>query len=174
MRYAQRALSPVLTIYSASYASLRSVWFSSLFVALILMFLSLYVMLPVWVIPGNDIAFQLSLFSAVEATLLIVLSVLTALLFTMQVFLFARVGKRAFSDGGTGVLSGVGATVVGTASCVGCSIGIALGFLGMGAVLFLIEYQIPIMLGALALFLFALFLIARRINGHCTACEIKV
>ena len=169
----QLLFHPFVTIYRASEEAL-SVWWTRFVAALLFFgFLILYVMAPVWAIPGNDLAFQLSLFSPLEIVLLLALSFLTALLIVMQVFLFVRVGRRAFADGGVGVASGVMATLVGTASCLGCSIGIVLGFLGVGAVVFLIQYQVPILIGTIVIFLVALFLIGRRVVGYCKECSIQ-
>lgn len=164
---------PLTTVYAGSGTVLKSGLYRVLFASLIVSFLALYIMLPVWFIPGNDLEFQLSILSVGEGVILITLSILTALLLTMQIYLFARVGWRAFSDGGGGVLSGVLATMVGVAGCVGCSLGIVLGFLGLGAVLFFNEYQIYIAGGATLLFLVALWLIARRIEGYCLECTVR-
>lgn len=169
----KRSLYPISVIYSGTLTVLQGNLYRLMFVILFLGFLALYVMLPVWFIPGNDLFFQLSLFGVGEWILLPVLSLLTSLLITMQIYLFARVGKRAFSDGGTGVVSAMMATVVGVTGCIGCSIGIVVGFLGMSTVIFLIQYQFQIAAVAILIFLGALFLIARRIEGYCKECEVS-
>ncbi len=134
--------------------------------------LFLYIMLPVWLVPGNDFLFQISIFGPWNLLFLVILSALTAILITMQVYLFTKVGRKAFYDGGGSVISGVFATLVGTASCVGCSLGVVFGVLGFGMVFFLTEYQIYIASGAVLVLIMALWLIARRIVGHCLKCEI--
>ena len=173
MKAVTRVLHPFVTVFDASREMFTGHWYKALFLTQALFFLTLYVMLPVWLIPGNDLAFQIRIWSAAEITLIVFLAFLTALLFTMQLFLFLRVGRRAFSDGGTGVASSMSAAFIGVAGCVGCSIGIALGFLGMGAILFLIEYQLEIAIGAIMLFFASLYLIARRITGYCKTCEVS-
>ncbi|MCC6348784.1 MAG: TlpA family protein disulfide reductase [Candidatus Eisenbacteria bacterium] len=94
-----------------------------------------YVSLPVWLIPGNYLRFQLQLLRAQDHVLFVVLGLATALLVLKQVFLFRRTRGTAritaVGRGGVGVWSVVFGGLLATAACSSC-IAVFLGFLGAG------------------------------------------
>lgn len=133
-----------------------------------------YVFLPVWLIPGNSLRFQLQLFRVQDHLLFAGLGLGTALLVLMQVFLFRRTrgtGKiAAVGRGGVGVWSAIFGGLLATAACSSC-IAAFLGFLGAGSTLFIVRHRTPVVLLAFAVVLIALFATARRIQGYCEECE---
>jgi hypothetical protein len=142
---------------------------------------SLFVLIPVRAIPGNDLKFQLSIFTLRDYAVLIALTLLIALSLTMQMYLFRRTKTSrkktaALSGGVTGVagsFSGVLATVFATASCSSCAAAL-LGFLGSGAVLFLVENRWWMTLATTTLLLISLYVSAKKVLGVCVRCEISL
>jgi hypothetical protein len=133
--------------------------------------------IPIRTIPGNDLAFQISILTPKDWFLFIVLPALTALSIVMNVYILSK--KRSAQDsvvmvgqGGTGFLSGVIASVFGTASCASCVASI-FGFLGVGGVFFLVEHRTIITTGAIFLMLISLYFTSRKVLGICDNCKVK-
>lgn len=134
----------------------------------------LFVLIPVTAIPGNDFAFQLSLFTPKDYTLLIVLAPLISLVMTMQVYIWRRNRDiketlKSAGVGAAGSYSGVIATVFATASCSSC-VAVLFGFLGTGAVFFAVENRWLFVSLAIGLMLASLYFTARKINKVCISC----
>lgn len=134
-----------------------------------------YLLLPVWLTPGNDLAFQLTILRFSDHLLFLALSAVTAALIVMQAYLFIRTRgaerASAVGRGGVGTASALFAGLLASAACFSC-IATLLGFLGSGSALFIVEQRRYFVLGALALVLVALYLTARGINGYCERCGI--
>lgn len=137
--------------------------------------LMLYI--PIRTIPGNDLAFQLSILTPKDWFLFIALPALTALSIVMNVYILNK--KRSTQDsvvmvgqGGTGFLSGIIASVFGTATCASC-IASFFGFLGVGGVLFLVEHRTVITTLAIILMFISLYFTSRKVLGVCKTCHIK-
>lgn len=166
--------NPVTDIVSASKTILTSRRYRLWFVALTAAFVIFYIVLPVWLTPGNALVFQLSLFTPRDYLLFLFLSALTALLILMQVFLFVRSRKArvsAVGQGGVGVFSALFAGLLATAACSSC-IAAVIGFLGAGSVFFVIGHQWYFVYGGIALVLIGLYWSARRVRGYCADCEV--
>lgn len=167
--------NPITLLFTASKTVLGQsrnckLWFSGLTILLIL----LYLLIPVWLTPGNSIAFQLSLLTIRDYILFIALSAVTALLILMQVFLFLRSKKDrvgAVGQGSVGVSSALFGGLLATAACSSC-IAVILGFLGAGSVFFVLENQPYVVAAALVLVGVALYFSARRVQRYCESCEI--
>lgn len=133
-----------------------------------------YLLLPVWLIPGNSFQFQLQLFRAQDHVLFAALSLAAALLLLMQVYLFRRTRGSAklsaVGRGGVGVWSAVFGGLLATAACSSC-IAAFLGFLGVSSTLFIVNHRTPVVLIAFGVVLIALLATARRIQGYCKDCE---
>lgn len=137
----------------------------------------LLIYIPVRTIPGNDFAFQLSLLAPKDHILLITLSVLTALSIIMNVYVLRhkptiQTGLSMTGQGGTGLISGIIGSVFGTATCASCVASI-LGFLGIGGVLFLLQYRTWITTASIILILVSLYFTSRKILGICESCGIR-
>lgn len=167
--------NPVPLIFNASKTVLTQsraylLWFFGLTVV----FIALYILVPVWLTPGNSISFQLSLLTIKDYALFVSLSFVTALLILMQVFLFLRSKKDragAVGQGGVGVSSAFFGGLLATAACSSC-IAAILGFMGAGSVFFVLENQPYVVAIALALVLIALYFSARRVKNYCDSCEV--
>ncbi len=134
---------------------------------------SLLFLIPVKVIPGNDILFQASQFQMLDYLLLLLVATLQSLLLVMSFSLFRRNrhhnASRAWSYQSLGIMSGVPAFLFGSKLCPVCLGGI-LGFLGPGALFFVIEYRAWFFAASAALLLLSLYAVARKVNGVCELC----
>ncbi len=145
-------------------------------VAIAMFWLLLYI--PIRTVPGNDLAFQLSILTPKDWFLFTLLPVLTALSIVMNIYILRnkssiRDSASMAGQGGTGFLSGVIASVFGTASCASCLASI-FGFLGVGGVLFLLQYRTYITAAAIILLLISLYFTSKRVLNACESCRIGV
>ena len=134
----------------------------------------IFVLVPVVAIPGNDFAFQLSVFALKDYVLLSVLAPLISLVIAMHIFVFRRNKNireniKSAGVGAAGSYSGIIATVFATASCSSC-VAVLFGFLGTGAVFFAVENRWLFVSLAIGLMLVSLYFIARKINKVCVSC----
>lgn len=150
-------------------------------------FFALFVFIPVAATPGNTLAFQLSIFRTQDYFLMILLAFLVGLNFSMNIYAWRKSPPKAdqpraekhpidilqsAASGATAGFGGAFAAVVGTATCVSC-LAFLFGIvgLGIGSVAFVLKYQTFFLLGAIALVIFSLYFIARKVNRHCASCE---
>lgn len=160
-------------IFSASKSVLESRNYRLWFLGLTTIFIAAYLLLPIWLTPGNTLSFQLSLLRPSDYILFFVLSAVTALLVLMQAFLFLRSKKGragAVGQGGVGAFSALFGGLLATAACSSC-IAAVLGFLGAGSIFFILENQPYFVYGAIALVLLGLYFSARRVQGYCEDCK---
>lgn len=134
-------------------------------------FLGLFIYLPVLTTPGNDVLFQLSIFSLKDYILLITLSLVTALSLSLNFFVIlrqftSRDGVSLAVQGGGGSISAVLASIFGTASCSTC-VGPLFSFLGFGGILLLLKYRTVIALAVIALMFLSLYFTSKRVLGIC-------
>lgn len=143
------------------------------FLALSLVFFSLYVLIPVWLTPGNSIDFQLSLFSFTDYLLLAILSISASFFTLSQLFLLFQSKRRSIVDlgqGGVGLISALFGGLLATAACSSC-IAVILGFLGIGGVFFVLENQRYIVVLSIGLVIIGLYFTAKRLVGVCRDCQ---
>lgn len=155
--------------------SIKNYLIGLVFLAPAIFWLLLYI--PVRTIPGNDFAFQLSILTTKDRVLLITLSLFTALSIIMNIFVLRNklTTKNSLSmagQGGTGLLSGVIGSVFGTASCASC-VASVFGFLGIGGVLFLLQYRTWIATTSIVLILISLYFTSRKVLGICESCRVR-
>lgn len=151
-----------------------------LFAVLTISAIILFVLVPVWSVPGNSISFQLSLFTAQNWLLFVVLASLVALLLTMQVFIFRRAknaAAKAKSLGGaaSGVVGGYAGILGGvfaTAACSWC-VAAVFGFLGTGAVLFIARNRFWAVLIAISILLVSFYFASKKVVTACGCAPIK-
>ncbi len=142
-------------------------------VASALAFFGVYLLVPVWLVPGNTLAFELSQITALSYALLATLALMTGVLLSLELFEFRRSrtrGLRAAGGSGIGLVASLTGGVLATASC-GCGIGILLGVLGLGGgALFVAANQSYIVLAMLVVVAIGLYFSARRAAGLCVTC----
>lgn len=167
--------NPFTLIFSASKIVLENKSYKLWFFGLTAIFIAAYLLLPVWLTPGNTLAFQLSIFTPRDYLLFLFLSAVTALLILMQVFLFVRSRKgraSAVGRGGIGIFSALFAGLLATAACSSCILAV-FGFLGAGSIFFTLGHQPYFVYGGILLVLVGLYFSARRVQGYCESCEVK-
>ncbi len=142
-----------------------------------LVFLCVYLLVPVVLVPGNTLAFELSRMTALNYALLAMLALMTGVLLSFELFAFRRSrtqGLRAAGESGVGLIASLTGGVLAAASC-GCGVGILLGVLGLGGgALFVAANQSSIIVIMLAVVAIGLYFSARRAAGLCVTCETAV
>ena len=146
-----------------------------LFAALVILLMIILIAVPATTVPGNNFRLQASLMSTAELLLLMTLSALTAL--SIIFHLYVRHFKGPETDlklsGQTGasLISGLIASIFGTATCAVC-VSTLFGFLGFGAVLFLVKYRLLIVTAAIVLSLISLHRLSARVLDACEECHV--
>ncbi len=155
--------------------SLRT--YRMLFGAVTVVFLLAYLLIPIFLVPGNSLSLQFFVLRPLDYVLFFVMSVVTALLVVMQVYVHRNTKKKrtlaALGEGGVSVYSALFAGLLATAACSSCIIGLV-GFLGVGSTFFILEYQTYFVLGAMLIVVVALFFAARRVNNDCSSCNVAL
>jgi len=164
-------------IISATKTVLRIRTYLLLFILLFPIIFFIFILVPVVAIPGNDFSFQLNIFTPKDYVFLTILSLSISLVTTMQIFIFRRNKniKENLKSAGVGMVggySGFAATIFATASCSSC-IAVILGFLGTGAVFFIVENRSFFIALAISFMLISLYLTARQVNKVCISCVIR-
>lgn len=148
------------------------------FLLISIVFFGLFIYIPVVTIPGNDLGFQLSIYSQRDYILMFLLAVLVGLSVSLQVYIFRKQKEErnlAQSTGQIAVsgISGVFGAIVGTAACASC-LAFFLGLIGLGtgSVLFVLNNQSYFLTGAVIIMLISLYFTARKVNDVCETCRI--
>lgn len=147
------------------------------FITIALFFFILLIAIPALTVPGNDFFFQLSILTKTDFLLLITLSILTALALTFHIYLIKNQSKVKLESlagqTGTSLISGLIASVFATASCSACVASI-FGFLGFGAVLFLLKFRLYIVSLAIILNIISLYFLSKKVLGVCQTCKVSL
>lgn len=165
-----------VNLFSATRVVLKDRVYLTGFLATSAVLFWLFLYIPVRLIPGNDFAFQLSILRPGDVFLLIVLSFLTALSFTLHFYMLKNrfSVKRATATIGGGIFGGI-VGIIGslfaTASCAAC-VATLLGFLGVGTVFFLLDHRSLIIAFSIILMLVSLHFTAEKVLGICVVCKI--
>lgn len=139
-----------------------------------LLFLWLFVFLPIWLVPGNDFAFFVSMTLWWHWLLLVVLALCTGLLVSLQWFVFDKtkhISVRASSSTLASAMTSFVAGLFVTATCASC-ISTLFAFLGVSSIFFLIQYQWYLVGFSLLLTFAALVFTIRRVNTDCKRCRV--
>lgn len=143
-----------------------------LFLASFFVFFALFIFIPIWTVAGNTLATQLDIFTARDYAVLILLSFLSSLFITMQVYVMRQ--KRKIGSVSTATAGGLGALfagIAGTAFCASCLAPLfALFGIGFGGVVFVLEYRWYFVVAITLIMLVAIYLTARKINKVCISC----
>ncbi|MBI2049824.1 hypothetical protein HYT32_02905 [Candidatus Roizmanbacteria bacterium] len=144
------------------------------FLISILVFLSVYLYIPIKNIPGNDLMFQLSILKPKDYILLTFLAALTSVSLVMNFYLLKNkvfgASTSLVGHGALGGISGVIASVFGAATCAACAVSF-FGFLGVSTVFFLLEYRWYIVIGSLAVLFFSLYFTSKKVLDLCEDCN---
>ncbi len=133
---------------------------------------ALFVLVPVWTTPGNDVSFQLHLISWPTYVLMGALSVLNGVLIQMQLYLRRHRLVEAGVKQATTFIGILGTSFLSTLACASCYSSL-LAFFGLSGTVFIVTNRWWFAAAALALTAFALAHTSRRVMGLCAACEVK-
>lgn len=146
--------------------------YAILFAILALSMFALFTLIPVWTVTGNTLATQLKIFTPRDYTIIVLLSGLSTLFITMQVYVMRF--KKRFEGVGRTVGGGLGALfsgIAGTAFCASCLAPLFAFFgIGFGGIIFILNYRFYFVIGITLLMLTAIYLTARKINKVCNSC----
>jgi len=149
----------------------KKVYFKGFILTTIALF-ALFAFIPVLIVPGNSLGFQLQTYSTLHYILLGVLAALTGLMFTMKRYTYKMNKKASVSAAGAtavGSSAGLIGVVVGTATCPSCLLAV-FGFLGFGTILAVLKYQLYIVGGSILLMLISVNYTAKKVIGKCEKC----
>lgn len=154
--------------------SQRSSWIIAASAAIFLF--SIFTVLPTFTAPNTTVASQLRSLRTVELFAQIGVSLSTGLLMSLQIFVFrqSKLRREKISAAGKGMFGGLTGMIGGmftAASCASC-LTTVLGFLSVGTLVTLLEYQWEIFFGSIILLLLAIYLTARKIEGVCGSCQV--
>ena len=146
-----------------------------LYLLLILTALSfaLYLIVPVYTIPGNDLLFWLKIMPWWGYPVLVLFSIALGLLFTMKIYEFRHSHSMLdkASDAGS-IIAVIFAGLYTTAACAAC-ISTFFAFIGAGGALFLNKYRDIALSLSVLITIFAIYFTARKINSKCDSCNIS-
>jgi len=166
-------------IYLAAINVLKERNYFLTFVLIAILFFGFFIYIPIVTIPGNDLGFQLSIYSQRDYILMFLLAALVGLNFSFQIYSFKKQKEQRDLFKSTGQvaasgLSGAFGAIVGTAACASC-LAFFFGLIGLGAgsVIFVLNNQIYFLVGAIIAILISLYFTSRKVNGVCESCRIK-
>jgi len=141
---------------------------AGVFVASVFIFAFVFVALPAVYIPNNSLSFQLSTYSSDDYILLFILTILSSISVTVQIYRWknpSKTCKPSLPIYGTGstALSAAFAAIVGTATCAACVAPIvSLLGLGLSGTIFLLKYKFVFSIVAILIILASIYLSLRN------------
>ncbi len=165
----------IRTMLRAGASVFRNPLYGAISAGSAVVFFGVYLLVPVWLVPGNTLAFELSQITALDYALLATLALMTGILLSFELFAFRRSrtqGLRTAGESGIGLIASLTGGVLAAASC-GCGVGILLGVLGLGGgALFVAANQSGIIVAMLVVVAIGLYFSARRAAGLCVTCRV--
>ena len=144
-----------------------------LFIISSLIMLFIYIYIPVFYNPGNDLKFFLQITPWYGYIFFLILALSIGLLITMQVYSFKVLRKVSIRGTSGGVFAGFSSVIAGvfsSATCAAC-ISAVLAFLSPAAIFKLLEYRWEISLVTFSIVLVSLFLTSKKIENKCINCN---
>lgn len=129
---------------------------------------ALFVLVPVWTTPGNDVLFQLSLLTPATLATMIVLAAANAVLISMHLYLRRTKAKTGTKEA-VGGFALLGSSVVATLGCASCYSSLLSGF-GLGGVIFFGKYGVYLSAAIVVISFYAVWMTAKRVEGSCAIC----
>ena len=126
--------------------------------------------IPVISIPGNDLAFQLQLFTPLDFLLLFAVAALESLLLVMMFYMLRQRQLSGVGQGNLGLLSGIPAFLFGANFCPMCIAGL-LGVFGPGVVAFAVQYRLWAFSLSIGILFVSLYSTSRKVQGVCEDCK---
>ena len=133
---------------------------------------ALLYLIPVWTTPGNSIPFEWHILEPGVLFLMIVLSALNGLLFTMHLHIRKHGAKVKKATSATTLLGIAATSIASTIACGACYSSV-LALFGLSGTIFVVTHRWWFAGGAVLLSSYALYHTSRRVNHECNACEIR-
>jgi len=139
---------------------------------------SILILLPVGRFNYKAFYYQVTGLDGASLFIMVLFSIILGILISMQVYLIKKTHESKKKLFGKGIISGFFsffAGIFGSAVCVAC-LSILLGFLGIGAITFLITYRTHLFVLSALIALFSLYSASRGVIAHeeCKVCKIKI
>jgi hypothetical protein len=142
-------------------------------VSFIVMFI-LFTLIPVFTVAGNTVATQLDIFTLRDYVVIAILAGIYSVFISMQIYVMRQ--RKKVAGVGTTVGGGLGALfagIAGTAFCASCLAPLfAIFGIGLGGVVFVLQYRFYFVTGAIILMMIAIYLTSRKIQKICDACSV--
>lgn len=171
-------ITHIKLIYSAAIKVFAERIYLLLALLMTAFFFGVFIFIPLVTIPGNDLRFQLSIYTRENYVLMSFLAVLVGATFAMQIYaakkqrMLRKSLPPALHSAALSGASGIFGSIVGTASCSLCLTSL-FGFIGFGtgSILFVLQNQIYFLLGAIIAMLVSLYFTARKVVKICQKCQ---
>jgi hypothetical protein len=146
----------------------KNIFFCFLFSVLVI---SLFILLPVWTTPGNDVLFQLRLYKPPVFVLMVILALLNGYLLALHLHLHRHTqrgepAKEIAEE--AGILTTSIAATIGCAACYSS----LLSLFGLGGTVFIVTHRWWFAAIAIGLSLWGIYHTSKRVAGTCPACMI--
>lgn len=142
--------------------------FSTAFLTFIIL-----IFLPVVIVPGNDIFFQLNIMPISDFMVLFLLSCISGVAIVFNIYIFNQKKHAEKQVGNTAVtiLSMLSSAFFGTITCIACAATIG-GLLGLSTVAFVLKYRIIFAIISIFFLLASVYFTAQRVIHTCKRCAI--
>jgi hypothetical protein len=145
-----------------------------MFVLTVIFFFTI-ILIPVQIVPGNDLRFQLSIMPKLDLVVIMLVSLFTATSLTFNLYLLKRnsnshpnrLGSIAVSS-----FAGITSSFFGSVTCVACAATV-LGLLGVGTVAFIYQYRPFLALISISVLTTSLYLTSKQVLYLCDSCHVK-
>lgn len=142
---------------------------------LAVIFFGVIILIPATIVPGNDVLIQLSIMPRSDILVIMIVSLLTAISLSFNLYLFMRGNSNTHSFGNAAMsgITGLTSSFFGSVTCVACAASV-LGLVGVGTMTFIYQYRPILATISVGILLFSLYLTSKRILYLCDSCHVKV
>ncbi len=140
-----------------------------------LSFMLIYIILPIKLNPSNSLQQFILITPLWAAGLLVMLSVLTGILLSMQIYILKNkqgLQKKEWGTGAGALASSIFSGLFSTVTCASC-LSALFSFLTPASMILLSEYRWHITAISIVIVILSIFLTSKRIADGCTSCHIK-
>lgn len=134
----------------------------------------IFIIIPVLLVPGNNISYQLSIMPFVDFITLSLLSFITGLAIIFNLYIFKQkkhLQKEQIGHVGVTGAAALLASFFGAFTCIACAATVV-GFFGLTAVTFALQYRLYFALTAVFLMVSSVYFTARKVLHICERCSI--
>lgn len=139
-----------------------------------ILFFIIIILIPVKIVPGNDVRFQLSIMPKIDLVVITLVSLFTATSLTFNLYLLRRSNYRPDALGNITVSSfaGITSSFFGTVTCVSCAATV-LGLFSAGTMAFIYQYRPILATISIAVLIISLYLTSKKVLNLCDSCHVN-